>query len=174
MTLRNISVTLLAAAAVGAFAAVNPDYDYEILTTASGDMLYGYPMAHNSDGSMIFKSVAARRHIVSDSVTSVFSETISRENLPEEIAEGLKLFPTFAKNAGTEDLRIGQCTLPGKWGGEFIVEREGSDGFHILTFEQAVDTLSYEMIARRASRVAPKDQDYGLLDKVTTPRRVYS
>ena len=64
--------------------------------------------------------------------------------------------------------------MPGKWGGEFIVEREGSDGFHILTFEQAVDTLSYEMIARRASRVAPKDQDYGLLDKVTTPRRVYS
>ena len=44
MTLRNISVTLLAAAAVGAFADVNPDYDYEILTTASGDMLYGYPM----------------------------------------------------------------------------------------------------------------------------------
>lgn len=174
MTLRNISVTLLAAAAVSAFAAVNPDYDYEILTTASGDMLYGYPMAHNSDGSMIFKSVAARRHIVSDSVTSVFSKTISRENLPEEIAEGLRLFPTFAKNAGTEDLRIGQCTLPGKWGGEFIVEREGSDGFHILTFEEAVDTLSYEMIARRASRVAPKDQDYGLLDKVTTPRRVYS
>lgn len=174
MTLRNISFTLLAAAAVGAFAAVNPDYDYEILTTASGDMLYGYPLVHNSDGSMVFKSFAARRHIASDSVTSVFGRTVSRENLSEDISEGLRQFPAFAKDAGTGDIRIGECTLPGKWGNEFIVEREGSDGFHILTFEQAVDTLSYEMITRRASRVVPKDQDYGLLDKVTTARRVYS
>lgn len=100
MTLRNISFTLLAAA-VGAFAAVNPDYDYEILTTASGDMLYGYPLVHNSDGSMVFKSFAARRHIASDSVTSVFGRTVSRENLSEDIAEGLRQFPAFAKDAGT-------------------------------------------------------------------------
>ena len=42
MTLRNISVTLLAAAAVGAFAAVNPDDDYEIKTQTFKENYQGF------------------------------------------------------------------------------------------------------------------------------------